>query len=195
MEKRKCNIKCSYALLVIILFACVAFLTDYIIIGQKICESDNKGQANNEVIANSYEQFSKGILKNRNSFFEHDSLYRTNIDNNGISYSVELSKDGNLTVIFNDDHSYDSRFIASEVLNYYVISYGNGGFNGLYFIYEDGSVGFSAIESDYLNNIELSVSKIEGLKNIVTIVSGSYSDELSGYRGPVYIDIDGNMYK
>lgn len=52
-KKEKKTIKCSYALLVIVLFATVCFMTDYIIIERKInkcvCPTCNSG-SNNEVI-------------------------------------------------------------------------------------------------------------------------------------------------
>ena len=66
MEKEKKTIKCSYAVLVIILFAAVCFLTDYILISRKInkcncpkCEvtTNNEGKEKPEVIEdNSNEQ-------------------------------------------------------------------------------------------------------------------------------------------
>lgn len=52
-KKEKKTIKCSYALLVIILFATVAFLTDYIIIDRKTrkCDCPKCEATNNEVIS------------------------------------------------------------------------------------------------------------------------------------------------
>ena len=214
-NKEKKTIKCSYALLVIILFATVAFLTDYIVIDRKTrkCDCPKCETTKNEVISdntdntqvteggsNKYNEFADKIISERKTFFEGESLYRTTVDGNNMIdvkyYDVELNPEGELKVIYySRDNSSDSKFIANDVLSYYIIHYGNGGYKGLYFIYKDGSVGFANIEQAYMNNEDITIKSIDNVKNIVTIVQGSFSDGLSGHRGPIYIDIDGNMIK
>ncbi len=60
-KKEKKTIKCSYALLVIILFATVAFLTDYIVIERKTrkCDCPKCEATNNEVISGDIENKDK----------------------------------------------------------------------------------------------------------------------------------------
>lgn len=218
-KKEKKTIKCSYACLVIILCATVAFLTDYIIIDRKTrkCDCPKCEITNNEVISgdienkdntddtqviedgsNKYNEFADKIISERKTFFEGEFLYRTTVDGNNMIdvkyYNVELNPEGELKVIYySNDNSSDSKFIANDVLNYYIIYYGNGGYKGLYFIYKDGSVGFANIEQAYMNKENITIKNIENVKNIVTIVQGSFSDGMSGYHAPIYIDIDGNM--
>ena len=196
MKDKKC-IKCSYGLLIIILFVALAFVTDYCIIEHKlnrcVCLTCDSG-------INSYNNFSKNIVSERKSFFNEDSSYLTTVEGNDIinisSYDVKLTKNGELSVIYHeDDFSSDIKFVSSNVLNYFIIEYGNGGFRGLYFIYEDGTVGFANIEQSYIEGSEIKIEKNSNLNNIVSIVQGFYSDGLSGYRGPIYINIDRNMYK
>lgn len=214
-KKEKKTIKCSYAVLVIILCATVAFLTDYIIIDRKTrkCDCPKCETTKNEVISdntdntqvtevgsNKYNEFADKIISERKTFFEGESLYRTTVDGNNMIdvkyYNVELNPEGELKVIYySKDNSSDSKFIANDVLNYYIIHYGNGGYKGLYFIYKDGSVGFANIEQAYMNKEDITIKNIENVKNIVTIVQGSFSDGMSGYHAPIYIDIDGNMIK
>ncbi len=220
-KKEKKTIKCSYACLVIILCATVAFLTDYIIIDRKTrkCDCPKCEITNNEVISgdienkdntddtqviedgsNKYNEFADKIISERKTFFEGEFLYRTTVDGNNMIdvkyYNVELNPEGELKVIYySNDNSSDSKFIANDVLNYYIIYYGNGGYKGLYFIYKDGSVGFANIEQAYMNKENITIKNIENVKNIVTIVQGSFSDGMSGYHAPIYIDIDGNMIK
>ena len=214
-KKEKKTIKCSYAVLVIILCATVAFLTDYIVIDRKTskCNCPKCEATNNEVISDNtdntqvtendtykYNEFADKIVSERKTFFEGESLYRTTVDGNNMIdvkyYDVELNPEGELKVIYySKDNSSDSKFIANDVLNYYIIHYGNGGYKGLYFIYKDGSVGFANIDQAYMNNEDITIKSIDNVKNIVTIVQGSFSDGLSGHRGPIYIDIDGNMIK
>ena len=214
-KKEKKTIKCSYAVLVIILFAALAFVTDYAFIERKMnkCDCPKCETTNNEVISentdntqvteensNRYNEFADKIISERRIFFEGESLYRTTVDGNNMIdikyYDVELNPEGELKVIYySKDNSSDSKFIANDVLNYYIIHYGNGGYKGLYFIYKDGSVGFANIEQAYMNNEDITLKNIDNVKNIVTIVQGSFSDGLSGHRGPIYIDIDGNMIK
>lgn len=219
--KEKKRINSNYGILVILLFATVAFLTDYIIIERKlrVCECPKCEATNNEVISdnienkdntdntqvtedgsNKYNEFADRIISERKNFFEGESLYRTTVDGNNMIdvkyYDVELSPDGELKVIYySNDNSSDSKFIANDVLNYYIIYYGNGGYKGLYFIYKDGSVGFANIEQAYMNKEDITIKNIENVKNIVTIVQGRFSDGMSGYHAPIYIDIDGNMIK
>ena len=75
------------------------------------------------------------------------------------------------------------------------MNYGNGGFKGVYIVFEDGTTGFVGVEHSYLNGEEITVTKKENLKNIISIVQGSFSDGISGSSGAIYIDIDGNIYK
>ena len=220
-KKEKKTIKCSYACLVIILCVAVAILTDYIVIDRKInkCNCPKCEATNNEVISgdienkdntddtqvtedgsNKYNEFADKIISERKTFFDGESLYRTTVDGNNMIdvkyYNVELNSEGELKVIYySKDNSSDSKFIANDVLNYYIIYYGNGGYKGLYFIYKDGSVGFANIELAYMNKEDITIKNIENVKNIVTIVQGSFSDGMSGYHAPIYIDIDGNMIK
>ena len=214
-KKERKTIKCSYAVLVIILFAALAFLTDYIVIDRKTrkCDCPKCETTKNEVISdntdntqvteggsNKYNEFADKIISERKTFFEGESLYRTTVDGNNMIdvkyYNVELNPEGELKVIYySKDNSSDSKFIANDVLNYYIIYYGNGGYKGLYFIYKDGSVGFANIEQAYMNKEDITIKNIENVKNIVTIVQGRFSDGISGYHAPIYIDIDGNMIK
>jgi len=214
-KKEKKTIKCSYVVLVIILFAALAFVTDYAIIERKTrnCNCPKCETTNNEVKSdntdntqvtedgsNKYNEFADKIISERKIFFEGESLYRTTVDGNNMIdvkyYNVELNPEGELKVIYySKDNSSDSKFIADDVLNYYIIYYGNGGYKGLYFIYKDGSVGFANIEQAYMNKEDITIKNIENVKNIVTIVQGLFSDGMSGYHAPIYIDIDGNMIK
>ena len=62
----------------------------------------------------------------------------------------------------------------------------------LYFINEDGTVGKA--DAEYRMNNEISVIKDIGYKNIVSIISGTFGDEFTGYHGPIFIDINGRIY-
>lgn len=213
MEDKK-NIRCSYALLVIILFATVCFLTDYIVVDRKLREDktiiygdvtdkvDSDTVIDGSVVDSTDSRFSAyvtNLKSQRQTFFNENSGFKSSYEGNNIInvkfYEVELTKDGNLSVSFvADGKERDTRTVASGVLNYSVLNYGNGGFRGLYIIFEDGTTGFAGIEHSYVNGEEITVRK-DDFKNIVSIVQGSYSDDMSGASGAVYIDIDGNLYK
>ena len=62
----------------------------------------------------------------------------------------------------------------------------------LYFINEDGTVGKA--DTEYRMNDNISVIKDIGYKNIVSIISGTFGDEFTGYHGPIFIDINGKIY-
>lgn len=219
----KKTIKCSYALLVIILFATVCFLTDYIIVDRKLREDktiiygdvtdkvdsvvDDSNVAgsvdtDNNTVASADSRFSAyaaNLKSQRQTFFNENSGFKSSYEGNNIInvkfYEVELTKVGNLSVSFvAEGKERDTRTVASGVLDYSVLNYGNGGFRGLYIIFEDGTTGFAGIEHSYVNGEEITVKKND-FKNIVSIVQGSYSDGMSSALGAVYIDIDGNLYK
>lgn len=182
--------KGSYLSLIIILFAMVCFLTDYIIIDRNL-----SGNSVSDVV-NSYEKYVKNMISERQSKFEDRVLYRSTVDSDIINerYMIELTKDGELSVEY--FNNYESKVIATGVLNYYLINVGQESGKVLYFINEDGTVGkVSNIEYNHTSIDDISVEqKINNLTNIVTIVDGSFSEGLSGHRGPIFIDINGNIY-
>ena len=208
MWKKKI-ISCSYGVLIIVLCATVVFLIDYILIDRKVRESrlvstKHTDSANSNTVINSSDSrfgvYAANLKEQRQAFFDEQSAYKTYVYADNLDdvkfYFVELTKEGELSVSFAvDGKDYDTRVIASNVLNYFILNYGNGGFKGVYIVFEDGTTGFVGVEHSYLNGEEITVTKKENLKNIISIVQGSFSDGISGSSGAIYIDIDGNIYK
>lgn len=210
MGNGKKTISCSYGVLVIILCATVAFLTDYILIDRKI--NEGKGSFNNcteyvnsdSDISHSdlklmsekkYSDFAEKMISERQSKFGDGILNRSTIESKIINstYTVELSKDGELSVIYSDELG--SKALASNVLNYFLINVGQESGKVLYFINEDGTVGkVSNIEYHRISLDDVTVEKVENLSNIVMVTEGSFSDGMSGHRGPIFIDIDGSIF-
>ena len=210
MENGKKTISCSYGVLVIILCATVAFLTNYILIDRKI--NEGKGSLNNcteyvnsdSDISHSdlklmsekkYSDFAEKMISERQSKFGDGILNRSTIESKIINstYTVELSKDGELSVIYSDELG--SKVLASNVLNYFLINVGQESGKVLYFINEDGTVGkVSNIEYHRISLDDVTVEKVENLSNIVMVTEGSFSDGMSGHRGPIFIDIDGSIF-
>lgn len=97
------------------------------------------------------------------------------------AYRATLEKDGRLYV--------EDELVAKDVVLFYILWAGNGGYEHVYYITEDGSV--------YATNSGIAVhgnTKIESTKldftRIVNIVQASGTS--AWY--PVFIDIDGNFY-
>jgi len=212
MEEKKI-IGSNYGILVIFMFAIICTLTDFIIIDSCLrkyasksgISTEDKSSSSNIVnnVVSSDSKFKAYVtkLKSERKVINDDNVFLSSTveGSNNIDvkfYTVNLSIDGELSVSFvNDGQDYDTRTIASDVLGYSVLYSGNGGFRGLYIIFDDGTVGFAGIEHAYVNGEEIIVKKDKDLKNIISIVQGSFNDGLSGSYGAIYIDIDGNMFK
>lgn len=206
MNNKKIN--CSYAILVVILFAVVCFLTDYIIINRKMKE--NNCEAITGIITdcidstcncgfddnNSYIIFSNNLSDEISSDFNDYNYSMKYVENYFVpdGYTVRLDNNGILYVKYSVEDK--ERVIASNVLSFYLINTGQDLGNTLFFINNDGTVGKASTEYGYSSEKKIEiVNKIDGFNNIVSIVEGVYGDEYSGYHGPLFVDINGNIFK
>lgn len=96
-------------------------------------------------------------------------------------YSVTLDKDGKLYV--------DDSLLDSSVVSFSILSAGNGGFEHVYYIKEDGSV-YSSNSGYAVNANEKVQSQKVNLDKIVSFVQGSTTS--ASY--PIYVDINGNAF-
>lgn len=190
MEKEKKGIRCSYAVLVIILFAALCFVVDYSIIDRKLNRCDHSDSSSKI----DYSEYSNKVKSQRTVMFDQGVSIMSGVENSLVGdYIVRLSKDGLLSIEYSNESSV--RNISDNVLSYYLINTGQDIGKTLFFIKEDGTVSKASIEYGYsaLSDIEIE-DNVNGLKDIVTILEGSYSEGLSGSHGPIFIDINGNMY-
>ena len=190
MEKEKKGIRCSYAVLVIILFAALCFVVDYSVIDRKLNRCDHSDSSNKI----DYSEYSNKVKSQRSSMSDQGVSIMSGIENSLVGdYIVRLSKDGLLSIEYSNESSV--RNISSNVLSYYLINTGQDIGKTLFFIKEDGTVGEASIEYGYSADSDIEIEdNINGLKDIVTILDGSYSEGESGSHGPIFIDISGNMY-
>lgn len=215
MEEKRV-VDTNLGILLICLFSAVFTMADFIVIDHVLdkyidyskCDvreksdsaiiTDNKDNSvENKNDDDNYEMYVNRMKSERQSKFNDYTLYRSTIESKIIdgSYTVELNKDGQLSIDYHD--GVGAKVIASNVLNYYLINVGQESGKVLYFVYEDGTVGkASNIEYNHTTIDDIVVEQnVKDLSNIVTIVEGSFSDNgMSGSRGPIFIDIDGNMY-
>lgn len=102
---------------------------------------------------------------------------------------VSIEKNSNLYETYGENFH-----IGNKIANIYVAQSGNGGYSYIYLIKFDGTV-------DCINGIEvekgnLEVTTVDGLKNIVNVIECSMSsDNQSGSKEPIFIDIEGNIYR
>lgn len=190
MKKEKKGIRCSYAVLVIILFAALCFVVDYSIIDRKLNRCDHLDSSSKI----DYSEYSNKVKSQRFSMSDQGVSIISGVQDSLVGdYIVRLSKDGLLSIEYSNESAV--RNISDNVLSYYLINTGQDIGKTLFFIKEDGTVSKASIEYGYsaLSNIEIE-DNVNGLKDIVTILDGSYSEGLSGSHGPIFIDINGNMY-
>ena len=110
-------------------------------------------------------------------------------DSNDENYTITLSGNGILKL--------DDKEVANNVIGFNAVYTGNGGYKNLYFIKEDGSVAYAAIdETEYLSNGKIKTTDVKGLKNIISIMGGvSATYEYPGACYGYAIDIEGNMFE
>lgn len=190
MEKEKKGIRCSYAVLVIILFAALCFVVDYSVIDRKLNRCDYSDSSSKI----DYSEYSNKVKSQRALMSDQGVSIMSGVEDSLVGdYIVRLSNDGLLSIEYSNESSV--RNISDNVLSYYLINTGQDIGKTLFFIKEDGTVSMASIEYGYsaLSDIEIE-NNVNGLKDIVTILEGSYSEGESGSHVPIFIDIYGNMY-
>lgn len=188
-KKEKKTIKCSYAVLVIILFSVMAFLTDYIVIDRKTrkCDCPKCEATNNEVISRDIED--KDNTDNEqvteNEVYSYEDIF-------GVYYS---------TVIFDPEisaYEMDIRLSLNDDYTFvYEHSYPSGHrYYGNYII--DGD----SIILNYLYSQGTAVASIHGVKhkNIIKISSDgslidSDQDTAQYYQGETFNLVKDNENK
>lgn len=145
---------------------------------------------------NSYELFSRN-LKNEILNWKISSYSVRDSEYNGILYKVILTNKMSLVINFTEpkyQQKYGEIKIADNVIGFTVAQSGPGGYQNIYFINEDGTVGY-AIPWEFLNGDKENVpvtNPLSNLKNIVSIIQVSYQDR--GYmQEPTFLDINGNL--
>ena len=115
------------------------------------------------------------------------------IYNNEQEYEIILDKNQKLLFTsYNNLEKYNNYVLASDVVAYYRIPYGNGGFYSIYYITSKGEV-HSAFVEQLQDDGSIKDTKID-VKNIIDIktVNKTDADGLGGSY-TIFIDIDGNI--
>lgn len=112
-KKKKKTIKCSYAVLVIILFAALAFVTDYAFIERKIskCDCPKCEVTNNEVISDNIENKD---IKSFNECLKSDEDYCSLYDSN-LKIELVKSNSNKFNSIIINKKQYD--FFNDDIIN------------------------------------------------------------------------------
>ena len=157
-KKERKTIKCSYAVLVIILFAALAFLTDYIIIDRKTknCDCPKCEATNNEVISGDIENKDNTdntqVTENQTHSYEDIvGIYYTNAVITG--EGKEFDEDFDL--ILNDDYTFVYEFTfpsGHRIYGNYVI---DGDTIILNYLYHQGMGDASIISVQHKNYLKI----------------------------------------
>ena len=175
---------------------------DKVLTNEPIKSTDNNEVTNNQEPEinsnNSYELFAKNL---KSQFSKYDDNNKNsicvNVNEIGEGYEVYLTKEQTLYVKYYNkelNDKYGEYKIADNVLSFNVVPTGQGGGNMLFFINEDGTVGSADTEYGIGTNNQITVRKDLGYKNIVSVISGVFGNEFTGVRGPIFIDINGNIF-
>lgn len=178
--------------LIVVLVVIVLCLGGYIVYDKFLIEKQP------ENIDNSYQVFVENF-KNELSKYDSNNQSYQYIKNDIVKdgYEIYLEENGSLFVkYFNEElnEKYSNYKISDNVLSFYAINVGQGGGNMLYFINEDGTVGSADTEYGIGTSNEIVIKKDIGYKNIVSIINSTFSDGFYGVHGPIFIDINGNIF-
>ncbi len=183
-------------ILTVVLFLIVVGLGGFIVYDKIL--NDKPIKTPNSTDSNSYELFAQN-LKNQFSKYDDNNQNYLYVSSDVVKdgYEVYLTKNQTLFVkYFNKEFNtkYGEYKIADNVLSFYVVASGQGGGNMLYFINEDGTVGSADTEYGINSNNQIIINKNIGYKNIVSVIGGIFGSEFSGVLGPIFIDINGNIF-
>lgn len=176
--------------IMVVLLVIFASISTYLIYDKYYIRDEQNQPENN------YNIFAQNLKKELSKYDNNNYNYQR-VTNEIVpdGYEISINEKGTLYVrYFNKElnDKYGKYKIADNVLSFYVINDGQNFGNMLYFINEDGTVGKASAE--YRMNDNISVIKDIGYKNIVSIISGTFGDEFTGYHGPIFIDINGKIY-
>lgn len=155
--------------------------------------------------SNNFSLFAQAVKENRAKQKEKDTKegltseireYYTSGNGEDLTYSITLDYDGTLSVKYSNEkyQKYDAT-IDTNVLFYERISSGNGGFKWLYYVKEDGKVyGFDTEYGPYQGTTPTKSKLVKGYQDIIMINEEIVSDGHTAGRGPVFTDINGNIY-
>lgn len=123
----------------------------------------------------------------------------------GHNFRVILTDKMKLMISFEDDElikGLDDILITDNVIGFHIAISGPAGQSIVYFINEDGSVGYTDIsllvgawknQSGKKELVTKVIKKMDGYKDIVSIIQGSY-DSKGNTNEPLFIDVDGNVF-
>ena len=107
-------------------------------------------------------------------------------------YTLEITSDLKLLYVIPSGNGLDYSKVADDVVSYFNIFVGNGGYHTLYFITTDGTL-HSANVDEVLNEGKQLVVKNLEYKNIVEVKGGIAGNEHTASHMPIFVDIDGNL--
>lgn len=207
MEEKQKSKECIF--LIVILIIVIMGLIGYIVYDKNsynqnfsndtIMKTDNEISDKNidtETTNNLYNKYlnnlKTNITKNYDNF-NNNYEYVENLET-GLEYSLKIEKNGDLNLSFyNEDlkQKYNNYKLSGDVLTMFLIQVGQAGFYNVYFLKNDGTIFSQCIDCLALEDVAL---KKENYKNIVNIIQGGFDMEYSGVDGPIFIDIEGNIY-
>ena len=217
MENEKKGIKCSYAVLVIILFAALAFVVDYAIIERKMnkCSCPDCSASGNTNVIND----DTTVIENKNDSAIVDTSKLKDIALYNRFGHIIVTKDGNVYFKLNEKYNLidndilikgqykiderilgpeaeDSSFVGykvntSNIRSAYSFEVGNGGVSiDVVLITKDNKAQVLKFYNSINYDLVVSMENFSELSNIVTAVQ----EDGFGASGFVLYDINGNQY-
>lgn len=126
-----------------------------------------------------------------NPGLNNEAVYNKN-DATGLGYIITINEKKELRIKYINgvdqvNPDYANYKISDNVLSFYRVHTGNGGYYTLYYITTEGEVYSASIENGV--DTAITTKKIENVKNIIEVKEGT---SISAGT-PIFIDIDGNV--
>lgn len=214
--KNKQGMSTGITILIAILLVCVLGMGSFIAYDKIVVnnntknttENNNKKEENGvsnkdynseKNINNSYELFAENLKSQLSKIYNESN--DGEISSWSDKYSIKIDKNRSLYITYHDsklNKKFNNYKIADNILNYYVVQTGQGGGKTLYFINENGTVGSADIEYGVIYSTDdvkqIPIKKDIGYKNIVAVIEAGFGVSVSGIAGPIFIDINGNVF-
>ena len=138
---------------------------------------------------------SKNIEKKYKNSNDLDDISNTSTYKNediNESYTIKINQSKDLLLTVNRgmvDSKYTNYKLDGDVVSFYRVHTGNGGYYSIYYITEEGKVYSISLDKYLYENTDIVSNEVKDVKNIIEVKEGTGA---AGF--PIFVDIDGNMF-
>ena len=130
----------------------------------------------------------KKVLTSENDINVYELLGESLYFNN--NFNLQIDSELNLKFSVLDNEKYNNTLIDENVIDVFLVTTGNAGYNYAYYLKDDGTLKYFCI--DCLTNEKLKIETSDK-KNIIRVENYTYNSNTSAAYGVIFVDIQGNF--